>query len=954
MAAIANSGYLDFTTYRTTDQTTVEGAYGLKPGDVVKLTGSDSVGLNVAIVLPRANDPTALLSENWGQREQALASLSKSGKLWATYGTSQSLFDSAEQSIKGLGLKILDSSNSNYITSAASQTIWVELNTAAQFKALFGVDPFRSTASGKSFVFWNGNLTLPDAWGAHGLWFDTHNPAPASNLVGNVSVTLPQGPQGIGNRSAAGPTHLAPQDIAGLYDFPLSSQPYPTDPIGLIEPGVGAALPPNETRSFQDLLTRYLGLIGQTGTGTVFVQGADGQQYKDTATGERSLDVGVVSAINPNSNIWLYAGSGTKGNAQSSTFTAYQNAIFYNVPGQHMPAVFSSSFNDVNNPAPGSPFYYAYSQLFVDAALSNQSFFNDMFDGGSGDQVGNGLTNVNDTHTSPYAVLVGGTSISSFASAQSDPTLDPTFVANALAGNLATIWQLVAGGLTSLPQDTAQLQDFIETVWNQYVVTGNTIDPPYQKNHTTSGGVDPTQPVPSYQQNFGLNPVTADPLAQTGRGVPDVSANAGGNLDYIVPGKTMADISFDIGTSAATPLWASLAVRINAVFADQRLPNLGYMNDLLYLAAAVAPAAFNDITVGSNTSSFIHGGPYESDGEQITPTGFGYSALPGYDSVSGLGTPNGELLARALSAIAHAQIYFPNEPAVVDATGSGSWTSGATQSLLFQAGPGSATSIDLITGSQSTSLATTAASGFAWTARFAEQSLQPDFDPGIVLMFDKQAQGGMAGLNVGAGNRLGVSINGSSANPTQANLTADFGFAAFNSTAGTVTVARAVMVAETALGANNQDAVVRMRSDGQDRLSIEFYRVDDMEGTVAGVAPGDPRYAALADSRAYATTTGQTLINGPSYGTFAQTELTGVNAADLIAMKLVNNTHGNTYWDFAQANEQVGGQGLSHLMSYGLNTYGWEDTLGGGDRDYNDLVVGVDFTSASGHGLLVR
>jgi hypothetical protein len=31
---------------------------------------------------------------------------------------------------------------------------------------------------------------------------------------------------------------------------------------------------------------------------------------------------------------------------------------------------------------------------------------------------------------------------------------------------------------------------------------------------------------------------------------------------------------------------------------------------------------------------------------------------------------------------------------------------------------------------------------------------------------------------------------------------------------------------------------------------------------------------------------------------------------------------------------------------------GFEDTYCGGDRDYNDLVVGLDFTSASGHGWL--
>jgi hypothetical protein len=77
-----------------------------------------------------------------------------------------------------------------------------------------------------------------------------------------------------------------------------------------------------------------------------------------------------------------------------------------------------------------------------------------------------------------------------------------------------------------------------------------------------------------------------------------------------------------------------------------------------------------------------------------------------------------------------------------------------------------------------------------------------------------------------------------------------------------------------------------------------------------------------------------------------------VNAGDLVAMQLTNNTSGNSYLGFAQANEVVNGQHVAHLWNYGLNTWGWEDTYGGGDHDYNDLVVGLDFTSASGHGWL--
>jgi hypothetical protein len=49
----------------------------------------------------------------------------------------------------------------------------------------------------------------------------------------------------------------------------------------------------------------------------------------------------------------------------------------------------------------------------------------------------------------------------------------------------------------------------------------------------------------------------------------------------------------------------------------------------------------------------------------------------------------------------------------------------------------------------------------------------------------------------------------------------------------------------------------------------------------------------------------------------------------------------------------VGGQHVAHLWNYGLNTWGFEDTYGGGDHDFNDMIVQVDFTSASGHGWLV-
>src|SRR4029079_916501 len=135
-----------------------------------------------------------------------------------------------------------------------------------------------------------------------------------------------------------------------------------------------------------------------------------------------------------------------------------------------------------------------------------------------------------------------------------------------------------------------------------------------------------------------------------------------------------------------------------AIFHDQGLPSLGYMNDLLYTAAVIAPASFNDVTIGNNTSSYTLGGPIESAGTAITPTGFGYSAGTGYDLTTGLGTPNGTVLARTLTEIAHHQPSSSTTPDVLEANGSGGWESGADQSLLFQTWSATSVNVTLSTG----------------------------------------------------------------------------------------------------------------------------------------------------------------------------------------------------------------------------------------------------------------
>ncbi|RFU32816.1 hypothetical protein B7463_g3492, partial [Scytalidium lignicola] len=100
-----------------------------------------------------------------------------------------------------------------------------------------------------------------------------------------------------------------------------------------------------------------------------------------------------------------------------------------------------------------------------------------------------------------------------------------------------------------------------------------------------------------------------------GRGIPDVSAN-GDNIAVWVGGT----FSRSGGTSASAPIFASVINRIN----EERLKNgkksIGFLNPSLY----ANPSMLNDITNGTNPG--------------CNTTGF--SAAPGWDPVTGLGTPN--------------------------------------------------------------------------------------------------------------------------------------------------------------------------------------------------------------------------------------------------------------------------------------------------------------------------
>jgi kumamolisin len=155
-----------------------------------------------------------------------------------------------------------------------------------------------------------------------------------------------------------------------------------------------------------------------------------------------------------------------------------------------------------------------------------------------------------------------------------------------------------------------------EAVWNELA----------NNEGATGGGISDVFPLPSWQTGAGVPP-SANPNHNVGRGVPDVAGDADPTTGYV----TLVDGNPEVigGTSAVAPLWAGLIALINQSIGKPA----GFINPLLYQDASTA-ADFNDITSGNNGA---------------------YSAGPGWDACTGLGSPIGIKMATSLGVPPPAQ-----------------------------------------------------------------------------------------------------------------------------------------------------------------------------------------------------------------------------------------------------------------------------------------------------------
>ena len=162
---------------------------------------------------------------------------------------------------------------------------------------------------------------------------------------------------------------------------------------------------------------------------------------------------------------------------------------------------------------------------------------------------------------------------------------------------------------------------------------------------------------------------------------------------------SQGNVNYTGGTSASTQVFAGIVALIN----QQTHGSQGNINPALYALAATAPAAFHDITTGNNIVPCVVGTPDCATGTM------GYTAGPGYDQVTGLGSVDVYNLASAIAGIeqrapvalnASSESYAPSQgggTVSVTLTGAGSWVAWTSAGWITINGPTSGTGDGTVT-----------------------------------------------------------------------------------------------------------------------------------------------------------------------------------------------------------------------------------------------------------------
>jgi subtilase family serine protease len=356
-----------------------------------------------------------------------------------------------------------------------------------------------------------------------------------------------------------------------------------------------------------------------------------GQEDKSAWALEVALDVETAHSVAPGANILLV----TTPTAETLGVQGFQQmmAAEQYVIDHHLANVISQSFGSAEEAFGSKQSLLNLRHAFISAAADDVTVLASSGDFGTANTrkppVGKGgstipFPTVSWPGSDPLVLGIGGTSLctDATASASQPRTVDSV----------------------SPPAPCRANPGVAEVVWNRAPAVPV----------ATGGGFSHVFSRPPYHNT---RPAGSTPIPASERGVPDVALQADsrtGALVYLTlppdglsglqcpqPGGGTAPCStgwYDIGgTSLSSPQWAGIVALADQVNGG----GLGLLNPAVYKIAndpARYANDFFDVTIGNN---------------QVDPSIPGFSASPGWDPVTGVGTPNAANLVPDVVAAAH-------------------------------------------------------------------------------------------------------------------------------------------------------------------------------------------------------------------------------------------------------------------------------------------------------------
>jgi kumamolisin len=401
--------------------------------------------------------------------------------------------------------------------------------------------------------------------------------------------------------AAAQPRSYSPAQVASIYQFPTGFDGT-GQTVAVLEFGGGFAT--------SDLSTYFGGLgIPVPSISAVSVDNAQNQPGSDPqgADVEVALDIDVIGAAAPGATQLVYFAP----NSDRGFFDAVSDAA-HATPA---PIAISISWGQSEDQwtAQGRT---ALDNAIADACTLGITVTVAAGDNGSSDGAKDGSVHCDFPASSPHALACGGTRLEASGDAIASETVwNDGAGGGAGGGGVSDIYPVPAW------QETAGVPPIASTapapVGGTAAAGGTPAEEEARRRRhpgSGSGGAGGTGTGPGSGGGSGPG---------GGRGVPDVAGNADPQTGYQLMSGGKAQVVG--GTSAVAPLWAALIARL----AQATGTRFGLIQPALY--AGITPgsevAGFNDIVTGSNGA---------------------YSAGPGWDACTGLGSPAGPALLTRL------------------------------------------------------------------------------------------------------------------------------------------------------------------------------------------------------------------------------------------------------------------------------------------------------------------